>query len=161
MAPGQGGPVCSPQSNRACGSTPLPSGTPTTRRRVPRRSPAIKGPRVSPSAHNPPAPRLKGPRGKGLSRGPGRASRRSAGRAPTPGPGPAPPAGAAKLGPNRSRAAQNTRGSLTMQGKPPGFPQAGHKALSLVEEAERYQERLSAPPSWTRPSEANFINIFY
>ncbi|KAJ1119745.1 hypothetical protein NDU88_007930 [Pleurodeles waltl] len=115
---------------------PSPSGAPATRHRVPRRSLASKGPRVSPSALNPPAPRPKGPPRERPSRGRGRASRRSV-APPTPVPGPVPPAGAAQLGPDRSRAAQNTRGSLTMQGKPPGFPQAGRKALSRVEAVER------------------------
>ncbi|KAJ1206258.1 hypothetical protein NDU88_001667 [Pleurodeles waltl] len=125
MAPGRGGPVSSPRSNRACGSTPLPSGAPTTRRRVPQGSPAIKGPRVSPSALNPPAPRLQGP----LRERPVPQPRPCLAPRPrpTPGPGPAPPTGAVQPGPDRSRAAQNTRGEPRNAGKasrlPPSWPQ--------------------------------------
>ncbi|KAJ1081903.1 hypothetical protein NDU88_002075 [Pleurodeles waltl] len=78
MAPGRGSTVSSPQPNQACGSTPLPSGTPTARRRVLRQYPVIEGPRVSPRPSIPGAPSARADRGKGLSRGPGCALRRSA-----------------------------------------------------------------------------------
>ncbi|KAJ1083398.1 hypothetical protein NDU88_003557 [Pleurodeles waltl] len=64
MAPVRGSPVSSPQSNRACGSTPLPSGTPTARRRVPRRSPVIKGHKVSPRPSIPGTPSARVGEGK-------------------------------------------------------------------------------------------------
>ncbi|KAJ1160366.1 hypothetical protein NDU88_000868 [Pleurodeles waltl] len=59
------------------------------------------------------------------------------GPAPTPGPSPALIAGAAQPGPGRSRAGQNSRGSLTMRVKPPGYPPTDREALFRMEAAER------------------------
>ncbi|KAJ1106698.1 hypothetical protein NDU88_004098 [Pleurodeles waltl] len=137
MVPGRGGPNSSPRSNRECGSTPLPSGASTTRRRVPRLSPAIKGPRASPLALNPPAPRLQGlPRGRPVLQPRPRLTPLH-GRAPTPGRALLLPGERRNLAPTGAEQPRTPGGSLTMQGKPPGFPQAGRRALSRVEAVER------------------------
>ncbi|KAJ1185219.1 hypothetical protein NDU88_002013 [Pleurodeles waltl] len=118
---------------------------------------SCSGAQSEPPWPDPSAPRSEGPPGKSLSRGPGRLLRRSAapprGPAPTLGPSSALPRERHSPDPPACRrAARNPRGSLTIRGEAPGFPQTGRNALCWVEAAERWRARLSAPPTWTRPA---------
>ncbi|KAJ1101673.1 hypothetical protein NDU88_006738 [Pleurodeles waltl] len=60
------------------GERPSPTGCSGFSGQGPRHSPVVLGPRVSPQAPHPSAPRSEWPPGESPSRGPGRLSRRSA-----------------------------------------------------------------------------------
>ncbi|KAJ1169387.1 hypothetical protein NDU88_001280 [Pleurodeles waltl] len=114
------------------GEHPSPSGHPGFSGRDPRRSPVALGPRVSPHAPDPSAPRSEGPPGERPSRGPGRLLCRSAVPPRLRGRAPLSPRERCRPYPataERQGAPGSPRGSLTIWGEPPGFPQTGHKAL--------------------------------